>query len=201
MDSEFVLKCFGNSAIAIIVDTPGNKLELTYAYHYCKENNIEPVVIKTTEKDMITTYYENIFKKFNGNGIDLTAAIFSGKYALKNDGVLVVGDHLYDGLNEWDFYNDVLIGENYNLQFFLWTPEIAKAMKNEWEKFKILNDIKDIDLLDKHANCHQEFKYNLYNIPFRPKLKYNYSLEYQQIINKLLSSRSSRPRSEISINI
>jgi hypothetical protein len=185
MDSEFVMDCFGESAIPIIVETPGNKLESSYAFHYCKRNNITPVVIKKTEAEILEIFYKQIIKKINGVASDSVATYIATKYAVDNGGIAVIGEHAYDYVIEWDFYNDALIDINSSLYFFMWTPELVKAMKDEWEKF----------------DDHQEFKHSIYNIPFRPKLKYNYSLQYQQILNKLLSNKVYPTSKKIYINI
>jgi hypothetical protein len=185
MDSEFVMKCFGNSAIPIIVDTPGNKLEVSYAYHYCKINNITPIVIKKTEAEMLKIFYDEIVKKLNGDASDSVATYIAGKYAVDNGGVLVTGEHAYDHVFDYDFYNDALIDDKSTLYFFMWTPQLVKAMRDEREKF----------------DDNQEFKYSVYDVPFRPKLKYNYSIKYQSTLIKLLSSRIYNPRSDFFINI
>jgi len=185
MDSEFVMKCFGDSVIPIIVDTPGNKLEASYAYHYCKINNITPVVIKKTEAEMLKIFYDEIVKKLNGDAPDSVSTYIAGKYVEDNGGVLVTGEHAYDHVFDYDFYNDALIENTDTICFFIWTPELIKAMREERAKF----------------DDNQEFKYSTYDVPFRPKLKYNYSIRYQLTLNKLLSSRIHNPRSDFYINI
>ena len=185
MDSEFVMNCFGDAAIPIIVDTPGNKLESSYAYHYCKNYNITPIVIKKTEAEMLTVFYEQIFKKINSVAPNSVATYIAAKYAVDNGGVAVIGEHGYDCVNEWDFYNDALIGVDSSLYFFMWTPELVKAMKDEWKKF----------------DDHQEFKNSIYGVSFRPKIKYQYSRNYENVLNKIYTMKNFTPNVELVINI
>jgi hypothetical protein len=201
LDSEFVMKCFGKSATPIIVDTPGNKLESSYAYYFCKVNKITPVVIKKTEKEMLNAYYELIFKNFNGIGYDATSSYFAGKYAVENGGVAVLADEGYFSVNEWDYYNDVLIGEGSNLQFLVWTPELTKAMQEEWIIFKKENNLNTLETIGNYDDCHQEFKCKLYGIAYRPKMVYNYSQNYKFLLNKIHKSREVTFCTEDFINI
>jgi hypothetical protein len=170
MDSEFVFESLKHLyPTPIIVDTPGNKLESAYAYHYCRQNNLKPVVIEKTEAEMLLVYYEDIFTKLNGVGMNSAATLIAARYAEDQGGVAVIGEHGYDGVSEWDFYNDVLIHEDNSIYFFMWTPELVRAMQNEYD-----------------GGDHQEFKHRLYKVAFRPKMKYQYSSSYErglQIIN------------------
>jgi hypothetical protein len=185
MDSEFVFESLKHLyPTPIIVDTPGNKLESTYAFHYCRKNNLTPVVIEMSEKQMLHIYYEDIFTKLNGYGSNAVSQLIAGRYAEDNGGVAVIGEHGYDGANEWDFYNDALIHEDNTIYFFMWTPEIVKVMQNEYE-----------------GEDHQEFKYRLYNVPFRPKMYYSYSSLYETAITAIRSKRSIMPNSRSSINL
>ena len=173
MDSEFVFDCLKHLyPIPIIVETPGNKLESAYAFHYCRKNKLKPVVIQKTESEMIQTYYDNIFTKLNGYGSDSAAVLIAARYAEEMGGVAVVGEHAYDDVSEWDFYNDALIHEDNSIYFFMWTPELVKAMQNEYR-----------------GEDHQEFKYRLYNVPFRPKLNYDYSLSYRKTLAAIRGKR------------
>lgn len=188
MDSEFVFGSLKHlQPTPIIIDTPGNKIESAYASHYCRKNNLIPVVIEMSEKQMLHVYYEDIFTKLNGYGSNSVSQLIAGRYAENNGGVAVIGEHGYDGVNEWDFYNDALIHEDNSIYFFMWTPELVRAMLSEY----LLNDGYD----------HQEFKHRLYNIPFRPKMYYNYSSLYETAIAAIKSKRSIRPNSGSNINL
>ena len=178
MDSEYVMKTLQHlNPIPIIVVTPGNALEVSYAFHYCKHNNITPVVIEHTEKQLIDIFYEEIYKKLNGVGIYSIAALIASKYAYENDGVAIIGEHAYDGVSEWDFYNDALISEEACIYFFMWTPELIKAMINEYD-----------------GSDHQEFKYQLYQIPFRPKITFDHSDQFNEVYTMMMKKRKARPK-------
>ena len=177
MDSEFVLDCLKHLyPTPIIVDTPGNKIESAYAFHYCRKHNLNPVVIQKTEAEMIKIYYDDIFTKLNGYGSDSVAVLIAARYAQEMGGVAVIGEHAYDDVSEWDFYNDVLINEDSSIYFFMWTPELVKAMQNEY---------RDED--------HQDFKHRLYKVPFRPKLNYDYSSSYKKAFRIIREKRTIHP--------
>jgi hypothetical protein len=173
LDSEFVMKLFLNDATPIIVDTPGNTIESAFAYRFCRVNNLTPIVIKKTEAEMLELYYNEIFKKLNGRGHNSVAVFIAAKYAVDNGGVAIIGEHAYDDVNEWDFYNDVLIGDDSSLYFFMWTPELVKAMQTEWNQFN---------------EDHQEFKHKLYDLSYRPKISYYYSGKYNEVCKRILST-------------
>jgi hypothetical protein len=157
------------------VDTPANVKESAYAFRRCEEANISPVVIKKTEKEMLDTYYEQIYKKLRGTGYNSTAAYIAGKYADDHDGVAIIGEHGFDGLNEWDFYNDALIHEENSVYFFMYDPVIFSAMINEFNQY----------------DHHQEFKRRIYNIDIRQKMKYEHSYDYNNIYEKIVKSLNS----------
>jgi hypothetical protein len=133
---------------------------------------------------MLHIYYEDIFTKLNGYGSNAVSQLIAGRYAEDNSGVAVIGEHGYDGANEWDFYNDALIHEDNSIYFFMWTPELVKAMQTEYE-----------------GEDHQEFKHRLYNIPFRPKMYYTYGPLYETAISAIRSKRSIIPNSGSNINL
>jgi len=178
MDSEFVFDCLKHLyPTPIIIDTPGNKLESSYAYHYCRKHNLKPVVIEKTEAEMLQIYYNDIFTKLNGYGHNSVSALIAARYARNAGGVAVIGEHGYDDVNEWDFYNDALIDEEASIYFYMWTPEMIQSMRKRY-----------------NGEDHQEFKHCLYGIPFRPKLKYTYSSVYNSGLNSINSTRSKYPK-------
>lgn len=173
MDSEYVFNCFlGHKFTPIIVNTPANKLESTYAFRKCKDTGIQPIVIEKSEKEMVKIYYDEIYKKIRGKGYNSTASYIAGKYADEHNGVAIIGEHGYDGLNEWDFYNDALIHENNSIYFFMYDPEIFSAMIDAYEL----------------GEDHQIFKAKLYGIPLRQKMKYTYSEDSYKIIQQLVET-------------
>jgi hypothetical protein len=173
MDSEHVFNCFlGHKFTPIIVDSPANKKESIRAFELCAQTNITPIVIEKTEKEMVEAYHEQIYKKLKGSGFNATATYIAGKYADDHGGVAVISEHGFDGMNEWDFYNDALIHEENSVYFFLYDIEIFSSMLLEFANY----------------SHHQEFKSRIYNIPIRKKIKYTYSKEYYSIIKSMLKN-------------
>jgi len=174
-DSDFVMQAFYkyNVPITPIIVCCGSVLENAYAFETCKKLNVEPVVISVSDDEFVNYYEEKIYKKFNGVGIRSTPILFACEHVQKNNGTLIVGEHLIgDGddiitnkdfafIKEWDFYHTY----NYNIpsiDFFLYSAELSYAMmphhlpKISWAQYK-----------------HQLFK-----IQYRKKMK----LEYSEII-------------------
>jgi hypothetical protein len=184
IDSEFVLKIFLDLNIPVtpvIVSTPANTLESAYAFHYCKKRGVKPIVLEYTEAELVKIYYEEIFKKLNGKGFNSVAVLLAGQYIEEQGGVAIVGEHIIDddcfGVNEWDFYNDVLIHPDNSLYFFIYTPEIVYAMAKARRP-------KEPD---------QEFKLRLYGLEFRPKIKYIYSRKADSAMYEIRKSRKIFP--------
>lgn len=186
MDSEYVCKTFieiGQSFTPVIVDTPANQLEVSYAYHFCRKHDIEPVIIKKTEKELFELFFENVFNKLNGYGKNSIAALLVGNYAKENNGCFVRGEQCiengYYGVNEWDFYNEVLIENDPTILFFLHNPEIAYSMIKEYD-----------------FGSEQEFKHRLYEIPFRPKLSWLYSPYIERMFDVIFKNRTIKPKAK-----
>ena len=168
MDSEYVLNCFVKNNVnvtPIIINSTGNKEESSYAFAKCKEYDITPVVIYKKEIELFKCYVDEIYKKINGPGYNSTFALIATKYSKTMCGISVIGEHGYDGVNEWDFYNDAILGEEASINFFMYTPEIFYAMKRAYNN-----------------EPHQQFKSKLYGIPNRPKMTYKYTKEMSTAI-------------------
>jgi hypothetical protein len=185
LDSEYVCRIFDEEYVSytpVIIETPGNQLELSYAYKFCKKYNKEPVIIKKTEADMLHHYYDEILVKCSGFGHNSVAMYIIGQYAKDRNGIFVMGEHLIDekekggfnvGANEWDFYNDLILGEDNTHYFFNYTPEISYAMIRD---FPIYKDI-------------QKCKSELYGLEYRPKMIYQYSDKYVSTLRILRHSK------------
>lgn len=191
LDSEFVLKIFLDLAIPVtpvIVSTPANVLESAYAFHYCKKRGVKPIVLEYTEADLIKTYYEDIFRKLNGYGFNSAAVLLAGRYIEEQGGIAIVGEHIIDddcfGVNEWDFYNDVLIHPDNSLYFFIYTPEIVCAMVKA----------------RRPEEPDQEFKLRLYGLDFRPKIKYIYQRKADQALYEINKSRTIFPNYNVNLD-
>jgi hypothetical protein len=181
IDSEFVCTAFEQrniSYIPVIVDTPGNQVEVRYAYDYCTKWSRDPVVLNKTAGDMLRIYYQKILLQCHGYGDNSMATYIVGEYAKENNGIYIMAEHLIDekrsggfnaGCNEWDFYNDLLLGVDNTHYFFNYTPEISAAMIREFP------DHDDV----------QKSKSEFYQLDYRPKMKYAFDSVYQKTQNDL----------------
>ena len=191
LDSEFVLKIFLDLNIPVspvIVSTSANRVESAYAFKYCNDKNITPIVLEHSEEDLLQTYYEEIYLKLNGCGWNSTAGLLACKYIEKQTGIAIIGEHIIDGyglgVNEWDFYNDALINEDISKYFFFHTPEITMAMINS-----------------RYPNEHeQEFKNRLYELEPRLKMKYVYTDKTLSMYGQLIQKRMFKPNSMFLLN-
>jgi hypothetical protein len=154
MDSDFVLRCFHRNKIHIkpVIVACGNEIENEYAYRLCDELKISPIIIKVTEEEFLYFYREHIYEKFNGVGYNSTHVLIASQFVQNEGGTLITGNHfigdgddmicdrIYLMSNEWDFYTAYCFPGSRNIDFFLYTPEIAYAiMPNEnitWNKHK-----------------------------------------------------------------
>jgi len=183
MDSEFVCKTFIENCqpfTPVIVDTPANQLEVSYAYHFCKKHDLEPIIISHSEKDLLEIYANEIYKKLNGVGKNSVAALLVGRFAKENGGKYISAEHCIDkkmlSVNEWDFYNEALIENDPTILFFLHNETICRSMANLYD-----------------FGEEQEFKHRIYQIPFRPKMYWSYSSAIENAFSKLIISRKHKP--------
>jgi len=177
MDSEYVAKCFlrcGVNFFPVLVLNEGNMLEAQYAIHFCKQNNLSLKIINTNRKELFQLYYNLIVRRLGGNGINSTRTILAANYAKQNDGIFLQSEHVLDegffSLNEWDFYNDSIFDQDLVQYFFLYTPQIVYSMMKAYDNTDM-----------------QEFKFNLFQIPFRPKIKPTLQENEKKIHNKFFA--------------
>jgi hypothetical protein len=127
-DSEFVLKvCVENKVpvTPIIVIMNGGEVETSLALNFCKVNNIKPLVVRPTDREIIKLWYDYIYV-IHGRGKHSSPLLKSLQIAEENDGWLLTGDcpptsddhideldrpmHNSMHLAEWDFYASELFG-------------------------------------------------------------------------------------------
>lgn len=192
-DSDFVFHCFVKNNIPftpIIVKTSGNIKELAYALKTCDKFNITPKIIDLDDSDFLKIYHNLIVKQINGRGAWSIPAIVACEYARDNDGVLIIGEHMLDTLkadndivpamNEWDFYNEVFVGEQFNIPFFNYTVELFYSM---------VNAITD------NMNLRQ-LKAKLYGFEERPIMSYEFPAQFHEMIRTInLSGKNDVARS------
>ena len=193
-DSEYTLRVFHRNRIhvtPIIIKTTGNTEELSYAFRCCETLGYEPIMIDVTEQELLKRYYD-IVKTINGFGIYCIPSIIACEYARDNDGVLVIGEHLIDtdkmknnitpGANEWDFYNECFVGEQYNIPFFNYTVELTHAM---------ISAIGDTTL--------NVFKADLYGTELRPIIDYKFSDKFNYVRNQISRFRKHYPNPHVDL--
>lgn len=191
MDSEYILRAFHKAHIPIcpIIVCCGNEKENVYAYKVCNELNLIPVVINVSEETLLRYFVDHIYLKLKGIGYNTTQVLFAAEYARENKGVLITGNHfigdgdemiseeIYASSNEWDFYTDVF--NCTNIDFFLYTPEIAYSMMpDEYTKWNL-------------------YKQKLYGIEYRNKMKAIYSEKARNIIHRIIVSTGTKRASVI----
>jgi hypothetical protein len=195
-DSDFVVRVFHRNNIPftpVIIRTSGNFKELIWAYRICDKLNIDPVIIDLDDKEYLNIYYEEVIKKIRGYGIYSVPSIHACRYAKDHDGVLIIGEHMIEGekldkngkatirpeMNEWDCYNEAIVGNEYSIPFFLYTIELTYAM---------LNAIEESEKIDM-------WKCRLYDIEYRPIQTYEFTPNFKDAISKinLGARRSANP--------
>jgi hypothetical protein len=164
IDSEFVVKLFHDQKLPfkpIIIKTPFNITELEYAFHLCKNLNLDPIVLECNAVEFMNVYKKLIAEKLQGTGINSTYSVIACHYAYKHNSLFLIGDHFLGGnidkietieASEWDFYCNVLYGDQ-SLNFFKYTPELSYAMFKEIDGSRLA-----------------EYKHRLYKCDFRPKI-------------------------------
>jgi len=191
-DSDYVFHCFQRNNVKftpIIVKTSGNKIEMTYALHTCRKFNVTPIIIDINDSEYISIF-EDLIKKINGFGIESVPGIVACRYAKSQNGILVIGEHMIDndeeniwiGVNEWDYYNEIFVGDEYNIPFFNYTVEMTWAMASSIEQIPI-----------------DEWKWQTYGLDFRPKINYNFPYIFDQVKIKFLRIRKLTPQSKFVI--
>jgi len=193
-DSEYTLRTFHRNNIKvtpIIVVTEGNYDELQYAYQVCRDLNIEPVILNIPD-DHYLTWYHRIVRDISGYGIYCIPSIVACQYAKDNNGILIIGEHLIDtdklnnkitpGANEWDFYNECFVGEEWTIPFFNYTVELTYAM---------IKRIEDVPL--------NVFKSALYGTELRPIMDYQFSDRFLSVRNVINRTRKYKPNPHVDL--
>jgi hypothetical protein len=185
-DSDFVMQTFYKHHVPIIpvIVRFGNDLESAYAFETCKKLNVEPVVITVSDDELVSYYEEKIYNTFNGVGFRSTPILVACEHVQKNNGTLIVGEHLIgDGddmitnkdfafINEWDFYHTY----HYSIpciDFFLYSAELSYAM--------MPHHLPNISWA--------QYKHHLFKIQYRKKIKLEHSDIIKQHIFRLRSNK------------
>ena len=193
-DSEYTLRTFVRNNIPItpiIVETDGNHYELLFARRICEQLGIEPIVLNIPNDEYLK-WYHRIVKEISGYGIYCIPSIVACQYAKEHNGILIIGEHLIDtdklsnkitpGANEWDFYNECFVGEEWNIPFFNYTLELTYAM---------IEQIEDIPL--------DKFKAKLYGTSLRPIIDYSFSDKFNTVRNVINRTRKYLPNPHVDL--
>lgn len=182
LDSEYILRSFHRQIpvtpiIVSVFGTISNKQEIQYAYSVCKELQISPVIIEYTDREYIEMFISEILNKYYGVGINITPVVFAKIYAQKRGGILLTGEHCIDdeplitkgSMCEWDLYfeNENVYGP------LIYTPEIFYAIVEQFNNMPV-----------------QQFKSQLFKLPYRNKMKNQIKDTTQTIINKITNSKT-----------
>jgi hypothetical protein len=183
-DSENVANAFRRNnipftPIILIYDNVEDQEQLTessYAIHWCKKNNVEPLIIHS--QDFIDSLEERaVFlevrpRLFFGS---ITTALLK-KTMESINGLLItgyqleyypdheqmtylepqLGDYVGFVMEETDQYLETICPNRHPWGFHYWSPDILAAFVNEWDTNMTM----------------QENKANIYKVPYRPKMGY-----------------------------
>ena len=191
IDSEFVCDVFFRNGIdftPIITCYPGNELETSWAFKYCNEKQLKPVVLQISEKEIVDCIWNVIVKQLNGFGIYAVGTIHASKYAEKQNGVFIEAEHIIgDGetlienfnfyVSDHDFYSQILSSQPV-ISFFLYRLELTIAM--------ILN------ASNSYGNW-MNYKHAMFKRPLRPKMQPIYSNAVKDVIKLMFSYRKYKP--------
>lgn len=179
VDSEYALLSFYRNKIPItpiLIQTTGNKSELSYAYYMCKKLNIQPIVINISHEEY-KLLYKYCLNKLHAYGLWTLPNILASRVAKNKNGILVTGnemvDYNFDNVwnvmcAEYDFYHEVLLPENQHADFFTHTPEIAYSLIYQYDGSPV-----------------DQLKHRVYQTDYRPKLSPVHSERFHEQINKM----------------
>lgn len=180
IDSEMVANCFVRNDIdfkVVMVDVAGyNHQELTYAYHWCEQNNITPIIKKFNASELVLLsrqYFKDLCEVKN---MLLSPVIWLMDWISGHNGYIVysAGDINYD-LEQKKFYSDsmdylidYLRPGQHPSSFFMYTPELAASY---------------ISQFDPNVN-ERSNKFKFYDVVPRPKLDYIIPFSEDAVYNK-----------------
>lgn len=153
-----------------------NTKEIKRALIRCEEYEVKPEIITVSEKELMRVYREKAYKKANCLGVGAAHQLFVGDLALKNNGVVITGEHAINDATsypeiEFADYNFLLelLDENIFIPFYLYSIECLNAT------LKIA--------IDKNLSG-ERLKVGLYGLDYLKKVKFN----LEDPLMKLISS-------------
>jgi len=154
MDSEYVVRLFHKNNIKFtpVCAWPEATRQIQYAYSVCKELNLNPIIIKLNDDDILEIIEEMNIKVSTLINQPPICAICKLAKKLDSDAIVVTGENFFDDAfapREMHVYNDLITKyRNMILPFFLYNQHIV---------YEIL--------------VAKQSKAQLYNIPFRKKIR------------------------------
>jgi hypothetical protein len=143
--------------------------ELGYVTDWCKNNNIEPIIIKKEINDCVE-YYRTAFRQLKPRiPYSLNMGIIVD-YVDQQGGTLITGNQLeyypdreqmtylepclgsYQGFvcEESDFYVEMFSPNRHPYSFHYWSPDILASFVNEWNPTKTMSENKSLIYKNKH---------------------------------------------------
>ena len=198
LDSEFVAKVLIRNNILftpIILLTQYNELESWYAYKFCNDNKLTPIILDVRSNDKNFSLLKSLLSKSAKLQVAPHPSLISNVIAEMLPNVCLItgsGESINDSvkfdnvvgdtaiLYGWSFYLELEYVDQHPGAFFSYTPEIFYSHNNE---------------INKNKNS-QIAKSELYVILPRPKFWYNplnFNIPEINSLNKNLSKKFHRP--------
>ena len=141
-----------------------NALETWYAEYWCKQNNIQPVILQYTIDDLIQSIKKFFPKLHTIKNYNQTPILIMYEYAEKHNGYCLYcgGDINLDSekkqfyCKSLDFVSNIVDIGHHPTSFFMYTPELALSYVNQFDL-----------ALDEQYN-----KLSFYKVGPRPKIDY-----------------------------
>lgn len=204
LDSEFAAKCLYDNGVKftpIIVDYTSNANEKWYAYYWCYEHRIKPIVLKLTQQDVLENFPKISFKystafvssidfileayvsKMNGKLVTSAAEPFTRLHSFYDN--LTIGTSEKLEFKTYDFMLDYHMPNKHAYNFLTYTPDLLYDM------------IKNIDYKKPVQLAMAEY----YGLTPRPKINAisNMLLHGDKMINAMSISNSKHDLLSISL--
>lgn len=140
MDSEFIAKTFLRNKIpfkAVIVLFRDNSMEASYAFQFCKNYNIGPVIVLLSDEEYYDIFLTDIFGQY-GSQMNLLVPTLKVRKYIDNYGTMFTGNHpLNDEKTLWKashMLGDFLYQDDIHVcDPMLFTPEVYYSIVKEFD--------------------------------------------------------------------
>jgi hypothetical protein len=183
MDSEFVANALYRNQIpfqpVILHIDDRNQTESWYAHYWCKQHNVQPIVLTRTMPQILEALAKFFPKLMEIKQVHQTPMLVIYDWVTQQDGYCIYGGgdiNLSEKkfyCNSLDFISSIIYQDRHPTSFFMYTAELALCYISKF----------DIDL-DEQYN-----KLSFYNVMPRPKIEYLAPMiantDYQTQLEKL----------------